>query len=159
MSGLLEGVRGLLFDVEGTITPIAFVKEVLFPWARQHIPQLLASGDPAALAARRALEQEWADDRTAGRPETFGDGMSYIHHLMDRDSKSTALKELQGLVWQRGYDDGSLVAPTFPDVAPAFIRFHRSHACTGRKLAIHLNKSISCLPISTVVMMMNNGRT
>jgi len=31
----------LLFDIEGTTTPISFVKEILFPYARTHLQEFL----------------------------------------------------------------------------------------------------------------------
>jgi enolase-phosphatase E1 len=34
-------VRGILLDIEGTTTPIAFVYDVLFPFARRHVPEYL----------------------------------------------------------------------------------------------------------------------
>ena len=35
--GLPADIRGVLLDVEGTVTPIAFVHETLFPYARQRL--------------------------------------------------------------------------------------------------------------------------
>ena len=38
---LLHDVRGILLDIEGTTTPIAFVHEVLFSYARAHVREFL----------------------------------------------------------------------------------------------------------------------
>jgi enolase-phosphatase E1 len=38
---------------------------------------------------------------------------------MARDRKSTGLKQLQGLIWEEGYRDGTLRGHVFPDVPPA----------------------------------------
>ena len=35
------GIRGILLDIEGTTTPLAFVHEVLFPYAREHVKNYL----------------------------------------------------------------------------------------------------------------------
>jgi enolase-phosphatase E1 len=43
---------------------------------------------------------------------------------MDRDRKSTQLKELQGRIWEDGYRRGELVGEVFPDVGPALQRWH-----------------------------------
>src|SRR5207249_44195 len=51
--------------------------------------------------------------------------VAYAHWLMDRDRKSTALKSLQGKIWQQGYLDGTLRGRVFPDVAPALKRWHQ----------------------------------
>ena len=37
---------------------------------------------------------------------------------MDRDAKTTGLKELQGLIWQEGFQAGKLRAHVYPDVVP-----------------------------------------
>jgi enolase-phosphatase E1 len=47
----------------------------------------------------------------------------YVEWAMDRDRKSTALKELQGLIWADGYSRGELKGEVFPDVAPALARW------------------------------------
>jgi enolase-phosphatase E1 len=43
---------------------------------------------------------------------------------MDRDRKSTALKALQGRIWDEGFRAGLLRAPVYPDVAPALGRWN-----------------------------------
>jgi enolase-phosphatase E1 len=45
---------------------------------------------------------------------------------MDRNSKSTALKSLQGKIWQEGYINGELRATVFPDVRPAMEGWHNA---------------------------------
>ena len=42
---------------------------------------------------------------------------------MDQDSKSTALKDVQGHIWEEGYATGELVGEVFDDVAPALRRW------------------------------------
>ena len=38
---------------------------------------------------------------------------------MDRDEKITALKTIQGMIWEEGYRAGTLKSVIYPDVAPA----------------------------------------
>jgi len=126
-------VRAILLDVEGTTTPIAFVHEVLFPFARTHIGDYLrahaGTTDTHQLIAD--LEQEHANDMAQQHdPPTLIDGpkriesiIAYVQWLIDRDRKSTVLKSLQGKIWRSGYVDGSLKAPIFGDVAPALARW------------------------------------
>jgi enolase-phosphatase E1 len=65
--------------------------------------------------------------------------MAYAHWLMDQDRKSSALKRLQGLVWERGYQAGELRGQIYPDVAPAIERWH------GDGLAVAIYSSGSAL--------------
>jgi len=43
---------------------------------------------------------------------------------MDQDRKSTALKNLQGKIWQEGYRRGELHGDVYPDVPAALERWH-----------------------------------
>jgi enolase-phosphatase E1 len=96
----------ILLDIEGTTTPIAFVTEVLFPYARAHVREHLEhrASRPAyaeiitALRAEHRLEQQSADpppawDDAAG--SWLDAPVRYVEWLMDRDRKSTPLKNLQ----------------------------------------------------------------
>jgi enolase-phosphatase E1 len=113
--------RGILLDIEGTTTPIAFVYDVLFPFARTHAAELLATADLNTLRA------EYDADTARGlQPPPWSSGpVRYLHWLMDQDRKSAALKELQGRIWQQGYANGLLHGEVFPDVPPALERWKR----------------------------------
>ena len=107
--------RGVLLDIEGTTTPIAFVYEVLFPYARQQMADYLRTAELTDLRA------EYKEDLQAGNnpPDWSVDPLPYIHWLMDRDRKSTALKRIQGEIWREGYRLGKLRGEVFEDVGPA----------------------------------------
>jgi enolase-phosphatase E1 len=51
--------------------------------------------------------------------------LNYIHWLMDRDLKSTALKALQGRIWKSGFESGELKGTLFSDVLPALERWSK----------------------------------
>ena len=51
--------------------------------------------------------------------------------LMDQDSKTPALKELQGHIWEDGYNTGELVGAVFDDVKPALERWQRQGIAVG----------------------------
>ena len=136
---LLDDVRGILLDIEGTTTPIAFVHDVLFSYARDHVREfLLANEDKEEVRADIAfLRDEHAEDVSKGRkpPPLIAD---YVEWLIAADRKSTGLKSLQGKIWRQGYLDGSLQSQVFVDVAPAFERWHAS----GLNLSIFSSGSV-----------------
>ena len=128
-------VRGILLDIEGTTTPISFVHEVLFSYARKQLKHYLTQHwDSAEMLADIArLREEHASDVEAklNPPELRGENrndevVAYVNWLMDHDRKSTALKSLQGKIWRQGYLDGRLKAQLFADVAPALRRWHQA---------------------------------
>ena len=120
---MIDDVRAILLDIEGTTTPIAFVHEVLFSYARDHVREFLNEGSAAEDIAR--LREEHAVDVSDAPPLTddVESLAAYVEWLIKLDRKSTALKSLQGKIWQQGYRDGSLKSQVFADVAPAFERW------------------------------------
>ena len=126
--------KGILLDIEGTTTPITFVYDVLFPFARAHAHAHLDT------ETRQALEVEYNDEvRKGATPPPWSDGpLDYVLWLMDQDRKSTALKSLQGKIWQEGYRRGDLHGEVFPDVPAALERWHRE----GMDVRIYSSGSI-----------------
>jgi len=123
----------ILLDIEGTTTPIAFVYDVLFPYARAHVGAYLRENPDTE--AIDLLKQEWRADSKEGAPD---DLVAYVEWLMDRDRKSPGLKRLQGLVWQRGYRSGELKGDVFDDVPPALEGWRNA----GVRVAIYSSGSI-----------------
>jgi enolase-phosphatase E1 len=113
-------IRAILLDIEGTTTPIAFVHEVLFSYARDHAEEFLANNADAEDIAR--LREEHAADVSNGE-QPPAQMTAYVEWLIARDRKSTGLKSLQGKIWRQGYLDGTLKSQVYADVAPAFARW------------------------------------
>jgi enolase-phosphatase E1 len=124
----------VVVDIEGTTTPVSFVYDVLFPYARERVYAFLSRRaseaavreDLAALFRERLAEPaggeappSWADT-----DEPIAAATRYVQWLMDRDRKSTALKSLQGRVWEEGFRSGELRSTVYEDVPPAFHRWH-----------------------------------
>lgn len=112
-------ISALITDIEGTTTPIAFVHRALFPYARARMAEFCASGH-ATLA-----------DVPEPRLET-------LLGWMDRDEKITALKNIQGILWDEGYRSGALTAEVYEDVPPALRRWARA----GLRLYVYSSGSV-----------------
>jgi len=118
-----DGIRGILLDIEGTTTPIAFVHDVLFSYARTHVRDYLEKHiDDVAVRADISLLDDDYQGRNFGASD-LDEVAGHVNELIDLDSKSTGLKSLQGKIWHEGYSEGSLRAQVFPDVAPALTRW------------------------------------
>jgi enolase-phosphatase E1 len=123
--------QAVLLDIEGTVTPISFVHEVLFPYARDHVSSYLANhfNQPETQADITKLREEQASDTEEMRQppiDSIDTVVTYINHLIDLDRKSPALKSIQGKIWKAGYDDGSLKSPVYSDVVEAFERWREA---------------------------------
>jgi enolase-phosphatase E1 len=111
----MRQIQGIVLDIEGTITDIRFVADVLFPYAREHMPTFLAE---------HAHEDEVADALDAARV-LLGDVHLSLQSLtltldgwMAEDRKIGPLKTLQGLLWRRGYEGGDFKGHLYEEVVP-----------------------------------------
>jgi 2,3-diketo-5-methylthio-1-phosphopentane phosphatase len=139
-----RGIGVVLLDIEGTTTPIAFVHETLFPYARRRVRAFLAAHDDELdvrrardlLVAEHAIDLE-RDAPPLAPPKSIDALVDYVEWLMDRDRKSPGLKLLQGEIWEQGYRSGELRGLVFDDVAPAIRRWHDA----GLRVAIYSSGS------------------
>lgn len=111
-----------LLDIEGTLGDVAFVKQVLFPYARRALPGFIQThaDDPAVaeqLTAAADLAGVARDDREAI--------MDVLLAWIDADRKATPLKALQGMIWKSGYAQGDFTAHLYSD---AYAWLKRAHA-------------------------------
>jgi enolase-phosphatase E1 len=147
LAGIEVIARAILLDVEGTTTPIDFVKQTLFPYARDRGREFIVKNldDGEIQIAVRQLQAENACDHAAGAPvieensrDAIEQTIRYYIWLIDVDRKSTGLKTIQGRIWEEGYARGELQSSVFPDVPPALKRWHQQ----GRVTAIYSSGSV-----------------
>ncbi|HLX25400.1 MAG TPA: acireductone synthase [Candidatus Cybelea sp.] len=125
-----------LIDIEGTVGSIAFVHDVLFPYARQRMDAFIEShcDDNAVRSVLDAAARE-AGIEAHDLPAI----LSALHEWSDRDVKVTPLKELQGMIWKSGFESGEIRAGLYPDAVEALHRFARS----GVRLFVYSSGSIA----------------
>jgi enolase-phosphatase E1 len=118
----LSRPAAVILDIEGTTTPIQFVHDVLFPYARARMAEFftLHAREPWMSVTLATLAHEAQADAGAGAPQVdLHDPSSappYLLWQMDRDRKATTLKAIQGQIWDVGYAEGALKGPVWPDV-------------------------------------------
>lgn len=112
-----------LFDIEGTTTPISFVHEVLFPYSKKNLKSFLEK-NPIEKSILEDLKKENQMDIEKKlfslEIESFEDQVKYLEFLISVDRKSKPLKEIQGKIWDMGYQSGELKSILFPDVFSFF---------------------------------------
>lgn len=146
-----RGLDAVVLDIEGTTTPLAFVHKTLFPFARRALESFVReqAGRPETAHIFDSLRADWLADVARGEsPPAWPDQGSdeqqvsaiaaYAAWLMDRDRKAFGLKELQGLIWERGYREGSLRGEVYPDVPDALQRWR----VRGATVAIYSSGSV-----------------
>lgn len=131
--------RCIVLDIEGTTTPISFVTDVLFPYARESVGKHLdATYDTTEtqddIKLLRAQVQEDLEkgivgavpipNDDAGKQEVIAALVANVEAMIKADRKITALKQLQGHVWRTGFNNNELEAIVFDDVPEALERWH-----------------------------------
>ena len=114
--------RVILTDIEGTTSSISFVKNVLFPYARQALPGFVAEH------GQQPEVRRWLDAVATEIGGACQDSLvaETLQGWIDQDRKHTALKALQGLIWDAGYRRGDYTAHFYPEVAPVLKGWHAS---------------------------------
>jgi enolase-phosphatase E1 len=142
-----QDIRCLLLDIEGTTTSIAFVYDVLFPFARAHVNDYLSrhlASNEVRLDLESLHEEHAKDIANQLSPPPIVESselesiVRYVNWLMDHDRKSTGLKSLQGKIWEEGYRSGALKSEVFSEVPGALERWHTA----GLKIAIFSSGSV-----------------
>lgn len=112
-------VRAVVLDIEGTTSSLSFVKDTLFPFARQRLPAYVSEHEGE-------LAELFGEIRTiVGDPQLPAAQISQVLlKWMDEDRKITPLKTLQGLIWKAGYDSGELTAHLYEDAVQAMQAWH-----------------------------------
>ena len=121
-------MKAVLTDIEGTTSSIAFVAEVLFPYARDRLAAYVAAHpvETAPILAEVAAIEP-------------GDPVATLLRWIDEDRKATPLKTLQGMIWADGYASGAFTGHVYPDAAAALRRWHAA----GVKLYVFSSGSVA----------------
>lgn len=107
-------VGAIVTDIEGTTSSIAFVKDVLFPYARSRIRDFVVRRQEDVASILNEVRQI---------QNNFSLSLVEIVELLeqwaDEDRKIPPLKTLQGMIWADGYESGELKGHIYPDAAAA----------------------------------------
>jgi enolase-phosphatase E1 len=123
-----SGLRYVLLDIEGTISDIKFVKNVLFPYSAKEMRNFISQNknNPRVRACLRDVGAR--NDEEA------------VVQLLDwikADNKHPALKTLQGMIWKKGYTDGEFRSHLYDDVLPTWESWRQG----GLRLGIYSSGS------------------
>jgi enolase-phosphatase E1 len=124
-----------LIDIEGTVGSIAFVRDVLFPYAKSRIDVYVRAH--AEEPWMRAILDEAA--REAGVDvHDLENILRALHAWSDNDVKVTSLKELQGHIWVEGFESSGIRGHLYQDAIDALNRFHEA----GVRMYIYSSGSV-----------------
>ncbi|WP_207780476.1 acireductone synthase [Pokkaliibacter plantistimulans] len=117
------GIAAVLTDIEGTTSDISFVKNVLFPYAAEHLPAFVRehADDPQVKHQLMLVAGEigWVEADT----ETL---IGVLLRWIEDDRKVTPLKTLQGMIWDVGYRQGDFTGHLYTDAHDYLQRWHQA---------------------------------
>ncbi len=143
-----RGINSVILDIEGTTTPIEFVHSFLFDYVKRNVTSFLRNNfDKPEVAACIGkiidipdLPPEFRPQNRNVASENTLENVSYaIKYLVEKDSKATPLKEIEGLMWEEGYRNGSIRGEVYDDVLEAIKRWRNA------KMRIYIYSSGSAL--------------
>ncbi|XP_064624126.1 enolase-phosphatase E1-like [Lineus longissimus] len=133
----LEGIKALVLDIEGTTTPITFVKETLFPYIKENVEEHVKShfDEEECQQDIDALREQGAKDvkdevegaiaipaATEEKDDIIKAVVAKVLWEVENDKKFSALKQLQGHMWRTAYKAGNIKGEVYDDVLPALKR-------------------------------------
>ena len=127
-------IDSILTDIEGTTSSLSFVRDVLFPYSRAHLPAFIKAHaqDPLIQKELEAINQ------LKGAVLSQQEALDQLLTWIDQDQKVTPLKALQGLIWEAGYEQGDFHGHLYEDAA----RMLKVWASQGFKLYVFSSGSI-----------------
>jgi len=104
-------IRAIVTDIEGTTSSIRFVHEVLFPYARERMAAFVRAhaSEPGVAAQLDAVRRE------AGEALDLDGVIQQLIAWIDADRKITALKALQGMIWEAGFRNRDFTGHVYQD--------------------------------------------
>ena len=129
----------ILMDIEGTTSSISFVKDVLFPYFLLNIDDInkLSNIKEVKYAfgqVLRIVKREENRDIT-----TSEEVILELKKWCGQDLKITPLKTLQGILWQKGYQNGELLGHVYDDVPVMLENWN----FLGKKMGIFSSGSVN----------------
>ena len=116
-------VRYVLMDIEGTLISVAFVREILFPFAKQHLASFLHKRrhDPNVLQWTAVCQD--AIEHETGTRLGYEELPVMLTDWINQDRKLAGLKALQGMIWDKGYRQRAFIPELYGDVLPALTQW------------------------------------
>ncbi len=130
-------IHCVLSDIEGTIIPVAFVREVLFPYAQRRLGSFLRENRENPVVRQWASHCQDTVAKEWGTRPGYEELPGILNHWIEGDRKHPGLKAIQGMIWEEGYRSGVFTPELYADVAPALRRWRQN----GVRLALYSSGS------------------
>ena len=135
----MNSPKYILMDIEGTTTPITFVHDILFPYAYKELPKFIRENIDKTIVADEISNVQTTVKTEQQKTLDVEGAISQLLEWIKSDRKHTALKSLQGQIWQHGYKNGEFQSVVYDDV-PASLENWKQRSIT---LGIYSSGSVA----------------
>ncbi|WP_029522249.1 acireductone synthase [Persephonella sp. KM09-Lau-8] len=104
-------VKAILIDIEGTVSPISFVKDVLFPYSEEKMEKFIKENKDKP-EIKNILQQV---QEIEGKEMDIDEIIQTLKRWIKEDRKIAPLKDIQGFIWKEGFESGQIKAPLYED--------------------------------------------
>lgn len=127
-------IKAIVTDIEGTTTPISFVKDTLFPYSYQKLEDFLRIN-----WQKPEIQGIVADiQRIEEKQLSFEEVVQILRKWIEEDRKITPLKQLQGMIWEEGYKSGELQGYIYEDAFRKLKQWYDK----GKRLYVYSSGSV-----------------
>jgi enolase-phosphatase E1 len=127
-------IRAVVTDIEGTTTALSFVKDVLFPYAREHMAEFICANEDTPAVAEQLAEVR----KITGKELDTNAVIAQLIEWIDQDKKITPLKTLQGIMWEDGYRRNEYKAHVYDDALQNLKKWNKQ----GIRLYVYSSGSV-----------------
>ncbi len=138
-------IETIILDIEGTTVPFEFVHSDMFRYVKDHVGHFLNENhDPYIASLTDKIIDEYAGTGNflKNRDSAGNKSVEYMSEvickLVDRDSKFGPFKELEGMIWKKGFENGTLLAKVYKDACEKMIQWNEK----GKDIFIYSSGSI-----------------
>ena len=129
-------IQAILTDIEGTTSSLAFVKEVLFPYAYEHIQTFVVENRTNPAVAKLIDDVRYEVNNPV---LSLSEAIEQLRQWIRDDKKITPLKAIQGLMWQQGYANGDFTGHVYPDAVAGL----QAWQAQGLRLYVYSSGSVA----------------
>ena len=128
-------IQAILTDIEGTTTSLSFVKDVLFPYAYEHMQSFVVENRTNPAVAKLIDDVRYEVNNPV---LSLSGAIEQLKQWIRDDKKITPLKAIQGLMWQQGYANGDFTGHVYPDAVAGLQAWHAQ----GLQLYVYSSGSV-----------------
>lgn len=142
----MQQVKTILLDIEGTTSSIRFVHEVLFPYAQTKLREFI-SNNYAQAEVKKIIDEalRMGDSlklETLSPQERIDHAVKIFEAWINEDKKIKTLKDLQGLIWEHGYQEKAFYGHLYNDAFNMLKEWHdkKLQLCIYSSGSVHAQK-------------------